>query len=103
MVLFSNRSFTKNAELLKFARSINNKLTNSYSLISYRDNDIYHMIPLQNEIEEFEYQHLISKDILIEQIYCLFDKYHQNIVEKNFDEIADYFPNFTLKEKYKNS
>lgn len=99
LIRFSGKEFTNNSQLIEFTQAINPNFTNKYSLKYFKSNKVWHMISLQPEISQDDYQHLVEKKQLIEQVNNLFSQYHQDIVYRNWDKIPVYFPKFTEPEK----
>ncbi|MDZ7954831.1 Hint domain-containing protein [Nostoc sp. DedQUE09] len=85
-----NKEFTNDSDLIKFATNINSKFTNRYSLKYSKDKEQWKQILIQFEIGEQEYQQIISKNHLIEEINSLFIKYQMDWTMKDFEHMLDY-------------
>ena len=102
LIRFSGKSFTDKVELVNFTKCINPNFTNRYSLEYLEEYKVWSLISLRTEVAESEYQHLISKPKLIVQIERLYIQYHRDLINKNFSNISQYFPNFAIEDKYIN-
>ena len=67
-----DRTFTDDDKLLKFAKNINSQFKNRYSFRDYQDNKVWHIVPLKDEINIEEYNDLVEKKVVLEQIEVLF-------------------------------
>lgn len=85
-----NKKFTNNSDLIHFATNINPKFTNCYSLKYTKDNEQWNKTTIQFEINEQEYQQIISKNQLIEKITSLFIQYQLDWTMKDFEQMLDY-------------
>ncbi|BDA67681.1 hypothetical protein CAL7716_018470 [Calothrix sp. PCC 7716] len=90
IIRFFNKEFTNNSELSQFAISINPKFTNRYSVKYSKDNEQWNTIPIESEINEQEYQDILSKNQLIERVSSLFIQYQLDWTMKNFEHMVDY-------------
>ncbi|OWY65191.1 hypothetical protein B7486_43325 [cyanobacterium TDX16] len=100
-IQFFRKDFTENIDLIKFATVANPKFTNRYSTSYTKDNEVWHLIPITSELNEQEYQHLLSKAELIEKVSYLFVQYQSDWTMKNFTQMAQYVAEpFYSKQEY---
>lgn len=90
LIRFFNKEFTNDSELSQFAISINPRFTNRYSVRYSKDNEHWNTIPIESEINEQEYQDILSKNQLIERVTSLFIQYQLDWTTKDFKHMVDY-------------
>ena len=89
-VFYRNKQLTTDKKLIKFASAINYEFKNAYSMSYRKDNQIWLQEKPQVETKEAKYNCVISKEILVEQVRCLFDRYQQDWTNKDFRAIEQY-------------
>ncbi|MDV3348819.1 Hint domain-containing protein [Leptothoe sp. LEGE 181152] len=89
-IRFRNKTFTDDAELIEFTKSINEKFKNVYSVRYTEDNEPWIKIRPSQEVAETTYQDFIDKAELIDLVSQVFVQYQQDWTKKKFDEMADY-------------
>ena len=89
-VRFSGKKFTDEEKLIEFAETVNSSFTNQYSLRYSKNNEDWNLIPIESELDEQHYQHILSKLELIEQIHRLFIQYQLDWTMKNFLQMVEY-------------
>ena len=89
-VRFFGKKFTDEEKLIEFAKTINSRFTNQYSLRYSKDNEVWNLIPIESELDEQNYQHLLSKLELIKQFQSLFIQYQSDWTMKNFQQMVEY-------------
>lgn len=99
-IRFYGKHFTDDVSLIRFTKDINPKFANKYSVRYQEGSKVWYMIPLQPKIAPDKYHHLIEETELIRQLNDLFIQYHQDLINKNFDGIGQYFPDFDNNDKY---
>ncbi len=77
--------------VIKFTSDINPNFKNQYSIWYVKDDQIWQKKPLQEELPESEYQHLISKAELIDLVYHLFLQYQYDWTAKNLIILMIFF------------
>lgn len=99
-VRFYNKYFTADPELLEFTRNINPNFTNRYSTNYRTSSKVWKSIPLDEQVDESEYQHLITRSELIGKISDVFDRYQSDLANGETTKIVQYFPDFMETENY---
>ncbi len=99
-ILFYGKTFTEDQKILEFTKKINPKFTNRYSTRYRNSRKVWKSIPIEERVDESEYQHLISKSELVGQVGNLFKQYHNDLANNRITEITKYFPNFKETENY---
>ena len=89
-IIFFNKKFTEDTELIKFATELNSNFKNKYSIWYSKDNQVWQEISPQNELDESKYQHLITKGQLVEQVANLFFQYQYDWTVKDFKSMTKY-------------
>ncbi|MBW4600519.1 MAG: hypothetical protein KME29_13210 [Calothrix sp. FI2-JRJ7] len=88
-VRFFQKEFTNDDELKQFATKINIKFKNLYSVKYFKDNEQWNTIPIESEISEQQYKHILSKNELIERVNSLFIRYQLDWTTKKFKHMID--------------
>jgi hypothetical protein len=88
--LFFCKKFTEDSELIEFATKNNPDFKNKYSVWYFKDDQIWQEIPPQPELAEIQYQHLISKTEVVEQVSNLFFQYQHDWTLKDFQSMTSY-------------
>lgn len=99
-IRFYGKNVTDNSELLEFIHNINSKFTNRYSTKYRKSSKVWQSIDLRENINELEYEHLIGNADLIKQVNHLFYQYQNDLTNKDYDRIAEYFPDFFKEKQY---
>ncbi|MDJ0574137.1 MAG: Hint domain-containing protein [Xenococcaceae cyanobacterium MO_234.B1] len=89
-IIFFDKKFTEDTELIKFAIDINPNFQNKYSIWYAKDDQIWQQIAPQPELPESQYQHFISKAELTEQVSNLFIQYQHDWTIKDFESMNQY-------------
>ena len=89
-IIFFNKKFTENIELIEFATKINPDFKNKYSVWYFKDDQTWQQIPPQPEFTETQYWHLISKAELIKQVSNIFFQYQHDWTVKDFQGMTSY-------------
>jgi hypothetical protein len=89
-ILFYNKFFSDNSDLIEYTKNINSNFNNRYSVKYLRYDQPSELISIESEIAEQDYQHLCSKLELSAQLRDLFVQYQLDWMNKDFDRMVDY-------------
>ncbi|MEO1348056.1 MAG: Hint domain-containing protein [Cyanobacteria bacterium J06635_15] len=103
LIRFRNKEFTSDSELLKFTKTINPRFTNQYSARYFNDEEFWVLTPAASELDTCEYEEIVSRSDLIDQISCLFVRYQEDWSRKDFDSVKAYVTKSFYKIQYDRS
>lgn len=99
-IRFGHQDFTEDSELIEFTKQVNKNFENRYSSYYRKDDQLWQITPLEAEIEESQYQHIIKTSELLEKTKALFYQYQNDWTHKNFENMVDYLSeSFYRKQK----
>lgn len=99
-IRFRNKEFTSDLELLEFTKTINSKFTNQYSVRYVKDEAFWVLIPAASELDACEYEAIINRSNLVNQIASLFFRYQADWSRKDFDGVKAYVTQSFYKTQY---
>ncbi len=90
LLYFWGKAFTDDPKLIEFTTTVNPNFTNRYSVSYAKDNERWNLMPIASELDEKQYDYIVSKTELIEQFSYLFIQYQLDWTMKDFTKMSEY-------------
>ena len=89
-IRFFGKHFSEDADLIAFAQQVNPRFNNRYDMSYWEDYERWESDPLLPELEVADYEDVIERADLVDQVSQIFVQYQTDWTNKKFDDMADY-------------